>query len=595
MTIDEYRRGIPTHQDKGKTIGMLCETKECCITDDEGVVLTDKLEGLKKYTDDAYANSNLYTDTKIGELINGAPTTLDTLKEIADAMEENADVVEALDKAVGSKVDQAEYDGHADNGTIHITAEERAKWNSNSGGSADTLGGETAEAWQTKLDNIQTTSRAILSTAGWYRVAKYYCADGGANVGRNSNSFQIILRNRRSSDTNSEYHRLQVTSVYSKQSIVSLESKGYSETAIRVFTKARYTYDGNTAYLEIYYAPSVGNPLAFFVSDSGDANGNYWTAITPTLTSETVDGVTVTTTYDIPANASPVTDLDLVRFEGTETLKSSILEKALSLPDGIYEYRLGGNSYTGEDLPEDASSGYSLGHATIRVKNSANGSYTGTSVTLWGYFASPSRHFAVNYRTSSGTWLGWQIFATTADLANYLPLSGGGTVTGTFRVRQVDNGYASLNKNHSATADYGTMLKDVTADGKESYVEIDTTNKRFRYKDADGTLRDILHTGNVGSYALPISGGKVSASGAVNFSLENTSGAVVMQEFINYLGTCGYLGFQAVDKPIFRTSGGTYNDILHTGNSAKCVVVDTDPGVGASVSYADGTLIFVKE
>ena len=48
MTIDEYRRGIPTHQDRGKTIGMLCETKEQCITDDDGVSLPDKLEGLKK-------------------------------------------------------------------------------------------------------------------------------------------------------------------------------------------------------------------------------------------------------------------------------------------------------------------------------------------------------------------------------------------------------------------------------------------------------------------------------------------------------------------------------------------------------------------
>jgi len=143
--IDEYRRGIPTYKgENGQTVGMLCETKEQCITDDDGVSLPDKLEGLKKYTDDAYANSNLYTDTKIGELINGAPTTLDTLKEIADAMEDNADVVEALDKAVGSKVDQAEYDGHADNGTIHITAEERTKWNNNSGGdggNADTVDG----------------------------------------------------------------------------------------------------------------------------------------------------------------------------------------------------------------------------------------------------------------------------------------------------------------------------------------------------------------------------------------------------------------------------------------------------------------------
>ena len=46
-----------------------------------------------------------YTDDEIAELINGAPTTLDTLGEIATAMADNADVVTALHKAVGSKAD----------------------------------------------------------------------------------------------------------------------------------------------------------------------------------------------------------------------------------------------------------------------------------------------------------------------------------------------------------------------------------------------------------------------------------------------------------------------------------------------------------
>lgn len=47
--------------------------------------------------------TNGYTDQKIAELLNGAPTTLDTLKEIADAMEENKEVVDALEVAIGNK------------------------------------------------------------------------------------------------------------------------------------------------------------------------------------------------------------------------------------------------------------------------------------------------------------------------------------------------------------------------------------------------------------------------------------------------------------------------------------------------------------
>ena len=54
--------------------------------------------------DSAYANSNAYTDQKIADLINGAPTTLDTLGEIATAMQEHEDVVSALNDAIGTKV-----------------------------------------------------------------------------------------------------------------------------------------------------------------------------------------------------------------------------------------------------------------------------------------------------------------------------------------------------------------------------------------------------------------------------------------------------------------------------------------------------------
>lgn len=82
--------------------------------------------------DASYQQSTSYTDTKIAELINGAPTTLDTLKEIADAMTNNQTVVEALEASIGSKADQAELDGHINNSTIHITADERAKWNNQS-------------------------------------------------------------------------------------------------------------------------------------------------------------------------------------------------------------------------------------------------------------------------------------------------------------------------------------------------------------------------------------------------------------------------------------------------------------------------------
>ena len=65
--------------------------------------------------DAAYANSNYYTDEKIAALINGAPSTLDTLKEIANAMSEHEDVVKALNDAIGEKANESEFNSHVTN------------------------------------------------------------------------------------------------------------------------------------------------------------------------------------------------------------------------------------------------------------------------------------------------------------------------------------------------------------------------------------------------------------------------------------------------------------------------------------------------
>ena len=49
-----------------------------------------------------------YVDQKVADLVNSAPTTLDTLGEVAEAIQNNADVVEALNSAIGSKANDAD-------------------------------------------------------------------------------------------------------------------------------------------------------------------------------------------------------------------------------------------------------------------------------------------------------------------------------------------------------------------------------------------------------------------------------------------------------------------------------------------------------
>lgn len=66
------------------------------------------VERLANNIDMTYQQATGYADQKIADLINGAPSTLDTLGEIAEAMADNADVVQALNQAIGTKASQEE-------------------------------------------------------------------------------------------------------------------------------------------------------------------------------------------------------------------------------------------------------------------------------------------------------------------------------------------------------------------------------------------------------------------------------------------------------------------------------------------------------
>lgn len=51
-----------------------------------------------------------YVDKKVANLVNGAPETLDTLKELADALNNQPDAIAALTATVGQKADQSALD-----------------------------------------------------------------------------------------------------------------------------------------------------------------------------------------------------------------------------------------------------------------------------------------------------------------------------------------------------------------------------------------------------------------------------------------------------------------------------------------------------
>lgn len=70
-----------------------------------------------------------YTDTKISNLINGAPETMDTLKEVSDAISKHESVVKALNAAIGNKAENSVLQSHTSDSGIHVTPDDKTNWN----------------------------------------------------------------------------------------------------------------------------------------------------------------------------------------------------------------------------------------------------------------------------------------------------------------------------------------------------------------------------------------------------------------------------------------------------------------------------------
>ena len=142
--LDYAERAEEAYRKMGEESLVLGETASTAYRGDRGKTAYDHSQTIGNphattYTDvgadqagaaaAAYQQAAGYTDIQIANLINGAPQTLDTLKEIADAMADDHTVVEALQAAIGDKADEADFEGHVNNDTIHITAQERTLWN----------------------------------------------------------------------------------------------------------------------------------------------------------------------------------------------------------------------------------------------------------------------------------------------------------------------------------------------------------------------------------------------------------------------------------------------------------------------------------
>lgn len=133
---------------------------------------------------------------------------------------------------------------------------------------------------------------SAVNKKGWHRIAK-------AN-GRGFNSCVISLK-RSFNAPAPEYQKIQFLTTPNKQKFVSLAAI----SDVHMWTKIRETWDeaNSIVYLEIYQCQdSYTNLWYITIEDAIGAYNTEWKAMEPVLTSETVSGVTVLVSLDLPDN-----------------------------------------------------------------------------------------------------------------------------------------------------------------------------------------------------------------------------------------------------------------------------------------------------
>ncbi len=107
---------VPTSRTvNGKALSSNITLDYSDVGADKSGSASSALTSAKAYSDTNLGTAKSYTDTKIGNLINGAPETMDTLKEVADAIAEHKEVTDALNAAIGNKVDKVSGKGLSTN------------------------------------------------------------------------------------------------------------------------------------------------------------------------------------------------------------------------------------------------------------------------------------------------------------------------------------------------------------------------------------------------------------------------------------------------------------------------------------------------
>lgn len=163
----------------------------------------------------------------------------------------------------------------------------------------------------------------------------------------------------------------------------------------------------------------------------------------------------------------------------------------------------------------------------------------------------------------------WTRISDSDDLANYLPLNGGGRVEGPGATPLIIRSWSS-----SVYLDFENVTEERV--GAIGFME---KNKPIFVNDAYDRVYPLLHTGNMADYVLPLTGGTIEANTTVPIGVKvSANGVGAWFKFANNDGSLGHYGFKADGTPtIIMKDDLTEQTLHHDGNSAKVHIGTSAP------------------
>ena len=214
----------------GSTSGTNKDEGSKKLATEEFVTTEISIKADKTYVDTQdtaiLTDAKSYTDTKVASLVDSAPETLNTLNELAAALGDDPNFATTTANQIGTKANASDLTSHTGNTTVHITADERTKWN----GKAD-----KADIATTAMQGTATGSNTYWKIHSFGNWGTGNWAQKGFSMIITSRAGEMIWLSLAANDSNTSAGAIRLINRYSK--IAALHYSA-SENAIYVTAAA---------------------------------------------------------------------------------------------------------------------------------------------------------------------------------------------------------------------------------------------------------------------------------------------------------------------------------------------------------------------